>query len=105
MSRAVVTFEALQVVIPSEKTAPAADLGRRCEAAVQVAKDYRTLRAVARKHGVAVIGGPVLVPTADACRRALEAGGTVFCLGLDSMGSYLPHRLGLDEGTAVSTAG
>jgi len=32
-----------------------------------------------------VIGGPVLVPTAEVCRQALEAGVTVFCLGLDSM--------------------
>jgi hypothetical protein len=32
-----------------------------------------------------VIGGPVLTPTAEACRRALQDGVTVFCLGLDSM--------------------
>jgi methylmalonyl-CoA mutase cobalamin-binding subunit len=51
----------------------------------QTARDYQTVLAVARKHDVAVIGGPVLVPTAEACRQALKAGVTVFCLGLDSM--------------------
>jgi hypothetical protein len=51
----------------------------------QTARAYQTVLAVARKHDVAVIGGPVLVPTAEACRQPLEAGVTVFCLGLDSM--------------------
>src|SRR5271167_2299866 len=60
--------------------------GNAMDRGAQTAKDYRTVLAIARKHGVAVIGGPVLVPTADACRQALQAGVTVFCLGLDSMG-------------------
>lgn len=47
---------------------------------------YRRVLASARQHGVAVVGGPVLTPTADGCRQALEDGVTVFCLGLDSMG-------------------
>jgi 2-keto-3-deoxy-L-rhamnonate aldolase RhmA len=46
---------------------------------------YRNLLASAKRHGVAVIGGPVLVPTAEGCRRALEDGVTVFSLGLDTM--------------------
>jgi 2-keto-3-deoxy-L-rhamnonate aldolase RhmA len=44
---------------------------------------YRRVRDAAKRHGVAVMGGPVLDPTADACRRALEDGVSVFCLGLD----------------------
>jgi hypothetical protein len=33
-----------------------------------------------------VIGGPVLDPTAESCRKALEDGVKVFCLGLDILG-------------------
>jgi hypothetical protein len=29
------------------------------------------------------MGGPVLDPTVDGCRKALEDGITAFCLGLD----------------------
>jgi len=47
---------------------------------------YEKVLASAKEHGVAVVGGPVLTPTADDCRQALEDGVTVFCLGLDSMG-------------------
>jgi 2-keto-3-deoxy-L-rhamnonate aldolase RhmA len=60
--------------------------GNAMDKGAQTAKDYQTVLAVAKKHDVAVIGGPVLVPTADACRQALQAGVTVFCLGIDSMG-------------------
>ncbi len=59
--------------------------GNAMDRGPQTALDYQTVIAVAKKHGVAVIGGPVLVPTAEACRQALQAGVTVFCLGLDSM--------------------
>jgi 2-keto-3-deoxy-L-rhamnonate aldolase RhmA len=52
----------------------------------RTAEAYKTVLASAKKHGVAVVGGPVLVPTAEACRKALEDGVTVFCLGLASMG-------------------
>ena len=47
---------------------------------------YRRVLAAAREHVVAVIGGPVLDATAAACRKALEDGVTVFCLGLDVLG-------------------
>jgi 2-keto-3-deoxy-L-rhamnonate aldolase RhmA len=60
--------------------------GNAMDKGARTAKDYQAVLAAARKHDVAVIGGPVLVPTADACRQALRAGVTVFCLGLDSMG-------------------
>jgi 2-keto-3-deoxy-L-rhamnonate aldolase RhmA len=60
--------------------------GNAMDKGAQTAEDYRTILAAAKKHDVAVIGGPVLVPTADACRQALRDGVTVFCLGLDSMG-------------------
>jgi 2-keto-3-deoxy-L-rhamnonate aldolase RhmA len=39
----------------------------------------------AQRHGVHVIGGPVLEPSVEACRASLEAGIDIFCLGLDIM--------------------
>jgi 2-keto-3-deoxy-L-rhamnonate aldolase RhmA len=47
---------------------------------------YRKVLDAAKRHGVAVIGGPVLDPTPAACRKALDDGITVFCLGLDTLG-------------------
>jgi 2-keto-3-deoxy-L-rhamnonate aldolase RhmA len=46
---------------------------------------YRKVLAAAKKHGVAVMGGPVLDPTVPACRKAIDDGITIFCLGLDTM--------------------
>lgn len=47
---------------------------------------YRKVLETARRHDVAVIGGPVLDPTPASCRKALEDGIKVFCLGLDTLG-------------------
>jgi 2-keto-3-deoxy-L-rhamnonate aldolase RhmA len=47
---------------------------------------YRRVREAAKRHGVAVMGGPVLEPTTEGCRRALGDGVNVFCLGLDILG-------------------
>jgi hypothetical protein len=33
-----------------------------------------------------VMGGPVLEPTTESCRNALDDGVSVFCLGLDILG-------------------
>ncbi|MES2258243.1 MAG: aldolase/citrate lyase family protein [Pseudomonadota bacterium] len=52
----------------------------------EVQAAYRKVLDSARRHGVAVIGGPVLDPTAAACRKSLDDGVTVFCLGLDTLG-------------------
>jgi 2-keto-3-deoxy-L-rhamnonate aldolase RhmA len=59
--------------------------GTEMAAGRQTAEAYRKILASAKKHNVAVMGGPVLTPNADECRRALEDGVRVFCLGLDSM--------------------
>src|SRR5260370_4289488 len=59
--------------------------GNAMDKGAQTAADYQTVLRVAKKHNVAVIGGPVLTPTAEACRQAFQDGVTVFCLGLDSM--------------------
>ncbi len=46
---------------------------------------YRTVLDAAKRHNVHVMGGPVLDPTPEACRKALETGVTIMCLGLDTM--------------------
>jgi 2-keto-3-deoxy-L-rhamnonate aldolase RhmA len=52
----------------------------------KVQEAYMKVLASAKRHDVAVIGGPVLQPTEAGCRQALEDGVTVFSLGLDSLG-------------------
>jgi hypothetical protein len=47
---------------------------------------YLKVQAAADRHGVAVMGGPVLDPTVKGCQAALRDGIRVFCLGLDIMG-------------------
>ena len=39
--------------------------------------------AAARRHGVGLIGGPILNPSPETCARALEEGISVLCIGLD----------------------
>ncbi len=46
---------------------------------------YRKVLATAKRHGVAVVGGPINDPSPENCRKALEAGVTVFALGLDTL--------------------
>lgn len=52
----------------------------------RVQEAYRTVLRSAQKHGVAVIGGPVLDPSPAACRKSLDDGVRIFCLGLDTLG-------------------
>jgi 2-keto-3-deoxy-L-rhamnonate aldolase RhmA len=51
----------------------------------RVQEAYRRVLAAARAHGVAVIGGPVLDPSEEACRKAIDDGVSILCLGLDTM--------------------
>jgi 2-dehydro-3-deoxyglucarate aldolase/4-hydroxy-2-oxoheptanedioate aldolase len=52
----------------------------------EVQAAYARVRAAASRHGVAVMGGPVLEPTVEGCQQALKDGVSVFCLGLDVLG-------------------
>jgi 2-keto-3-deoxy-L-rhamnonate aldolase RhmA len=52
----------------------------------EVRDAYERVLGSARKHGVAVVGGPVLGGDASACRKALDDGITVFSVGLDLLG-------------------
>lgn len=44
---------------------------------------FLAVKAAADRHDVAILGGPVLDPTMESCRKAIEDGVRVFCLGLD----------------------
>jgi 2-keto-3-deoxy-L-rhamnonate aldolase RhmA len=57
--------------------------GTQMLASPKVQAAYRRVLEVAEEQGVAVMGGPVLDPTPQACREAIENGVRVFCLGLD----------------------
>lgn len=46
---------------------------------------HARVKAAARTNGVALLGGPILGPTAEGCARALEDDIAVFCLGIDVM--------------------
>lgn len=48
-----------------------------------VAAAQKTVSAAARRHGVALIGGPILDPTPESCAKALDDGVSVLCIGLD----------------------
>jgi 2-keto-3-deoxy-L-rhamnonate aldolase RhmA len=50
-------------------------------AAIQAAQ--KTVFAAAQRHGVGVIGGPILNPTEDSCTKALQDGISMLCIGLD----------------------
>ncbi|CAH1666226.1 HpcH/HpaI aldolase family protein [Chelatococcus asaccharovorans] len=59
--------------------------GTAMMASPKVQEAYRRTLEAARRHDVAVIGGPVLDPTPQTCRKALEDGVSIFCLGLDAL--------------------
>lgn len=46
---------------------------------------FRTVVETAQRHGVAVLGGPAFDPTPMSCRKFLDAGISVFSIGLDTM--------------------
>jgi len=54
--------------------------------APRVSEAYKKVMAAAKRHDVKVIGGPINDPTPETCRKALDDGVSVFCLGLDTMG-------------------
>ena len=60
--------------------------GFKMMASPLVREAYERVLESARRHGVAVVGGPVLGGDADACRKAVEDGITIFSVGLDLLG-------------------
>ncbi len=67
----------------------------------QVRAAYAKVRDVAARHGVALLGGPILDPTAANCARAIEDGISVFCLGIDVLAF---RRVCEDTVDALNTA-
>lgn len=67
----------------------------------QVKAAYKQVREVAARHGVALLGGPILDPTADNCAKAIGDGISVFCLGID----ILAFRRVCEDTVAALNAG
>lgn len=72
-----------------------------------VQEAYRKVLAAAEKHGVAVMGGPVLEPSQAGCEKAIADGVRVLCLGLDIMGfrSYCEDTVALANRAVANSAG
>jgi 2-keto-3-deoxy-L-rhamnonate aldolase RhmA len=69
----------------------------------KVSAAYKQVLETAKRHNVAVIGGPILSADAEGCKKALEDGIRVFSLGLDSLGfrTYCQQMVNaLDQGVA-----
>ena len=67
----------------------------------KVQEAYRKVLAAAKKRAVHVIGGPVLDPTPEACRKAVQDGVSVLTLGLDTLG----FRRFCEQTVAATNAG
>jgi 2-keto-3-deoxy-L-rhamnonate aldolase RhmA len=60
-------------------------LGASFMSSPEIQDAYRKVLDTAKRHDVAVMGGPMWDPTPDNCRKSLDQGVTIFCLGLDTM--------------------
>lgn len=84
---AICALEAVKVIVfGAGDLAYAMNEGTLMMKSPKVQEAYRTVLAAAKRHGVAVIGGPVLDPSPEACRKSLDDGVSIFCLGLDILG-------------------
>ncbi|MFB6549297.1 HpcH/HpaI aldolase/citrate lyase family protein [Streptomyces sp. NPDC056405] len=59
--------------------------GANMHSSTKVRDAYARVKEAAARHGVVLMGGPILNPTHDTCAKALEDGIRVFCLGIDIM--------------------
>src|SRR5260370_39854033 len=59
--------------------------GAAGDSSPKIQEAYRKVRAAAQRHNVALIGGPILNPTAESCAEALKAGISILCIGLDTL--------------------
>ena len=51
----------------------------------KIQEAQRQVFAAAKRHDVAMIGGPIFNPTPESCAQAIENGITVLCLAIDTM--------------------
>jgi 2-keto-3-deoxy-L-rhamnonate aldolase RhmA len=49
----------------------------------KVGAAQQAVLAAAKRHGVSLIGGPILNPSPETCARAIKEGISVLCIGLD----------------------
>lgn len=73
------------IVFAAGELAFAMGEGAHMHSSSKIKDAYATVKEVAKRHGVVLLGGPILDPTVDNCAKALEDGIGVFCLGIDVM--------------------
>jgi 2-keto-3-deoxy-L-rhamnonate aldolase RhmA len=71
------------LVFASGELAFAMGEGPNMNSSTKVQAAQKTVFAAAQRHGVAVIGGPMLNPTKSSCAKALDDGVSMLCIGLD----------------------
>ncbi len=59
--------------------------GAAADNSPKIQEAQRRVFEAARRHGVAMIGGPIFNPTPASCGKALEDGISILCIGLDTM--------------------
>ena len=74
--------------------------GAAADSSPKIQDAYRAVRAAAQQHNVALIGGPILKPTAESCAKALDDGISILCIGLDT----LAFRLQCEATVAAANA-
>jgi 2-dehydro-3-deoxyglucarate aldolase/4-hydroxy-2-oxoheptanedioate aldolase len=57
--------------------------GHAMHSSAKVRAAQQIVFTAAQRHGVAIIGGPILNPSKESCAMALEDGISVLCVGLD----------------------
>ncbi len=73
------------IVFAAGELAFAMGEGATMDSSPKVQEARRVVQAAAKRHGVALIGGPILNPTAESCGKALDDGISILCIGLDTM--------------------
>ncbi|MEC3976962.1 HpcH/HpaI aldolase family protein [Amycolatopsis sp. H20-H5] len=73
------------LVFASGELAFAMGEGATMHSSTKVRDAQQVVYAAAKRHGVAVIGGPILNPSTHTCSAALESGISMLCIGLDVM--------------------
>ena len=59
--------------------------GAAADNSPKVQEAQRAVFAAAKRHSVALIGGPIFNPTPESCGKALDTGISILCIGLDTM--------------------
>ena len=59
--------------------------GAAADNSPKVQEAQKTVFAAAKRHDVAMIGGPIFNPTPESCGKALDDGISILCIGLDTM--------------------